>query len=353
MRRSRRGFTLIELLVVIAIIGVLIALLLPAVQSAREAARRAQCTNNLKQLALAVHNYADQNQVFPSMSMYPHVSSESWGWSFGWPLAILPQMEQTPVFNAFNFSCGIFGNAGGAGLTVANTTVGYLQMGYLLCPSDGSKVRPGNPYGSTNYVGNYGGPGIMSQYSGTIVPHSGATSHKNAGPVGFESIRDGSSNTALFSERLRGIGGGAMALNSPDAKRAIFPASTGAANDTNNATLALGFINSCKGLPGTTMSVNQHGSGYVWIASYPWHIAVNSYLHAGTPNSTSCSNPNEGWLTYPGPGGSAPPTSYHSGGVNIAFSDGSVRFVKDSVNLTTFWALGTRNGGEAVSQDSY
>src|SRR5438045_6645679 len=108
---ERRGFTLIELLVVIAIIAVLIALLLPAVQAAREAARRAQCVNNLKQLGLAVHNYVQQNNVLPLQSMYPASADVSWGWSYGWPLALLPNLEQGPVYNAMNFSTGFFGKA--------------------------------------------------------------------------------------------------------------------------------------------------------------------------------------------------------------------------------------------------
>src|SRR5262245_44610308 len=109
--RRRSGFTLIELLVVIAIIAVLIALLLPAVQSAREAARRAQCTNNLKQLGLAAHNYVQQNNVLPLQTMYPASADVSWGWSYGWPLALLPNIEQTPAFNALNFATGFFGNS--------------------------------------------------------------------------------------------------------------------------------------------------------------------------------------------------------------------------------------------------
>src|SRR5438874_6206243 len=98
--RKRRGFTLIELLVVIAIIAVLIALLLPAVQSAREAARRAQCTNNLKQLGLAVHNYVSAQQVLPAQTMYPSCAPMSGGWSFGWPLMVLQYLEQGPLYNA-------------------------------------------------------------------------------------------------------------------------------------------------------------------------------------------------------------------------------------------------------------
>src|SRR6476660_7260964 len=110
-RGPGHGFTLIELLVVIAIIAVLIALLLPAVQAAREAAQRSQCVNNLKQLALAVHNYQSSNSVLPAQSISSAEATqnaESWGWGYGWPLAILPHMEQQPLFDVFNFSRGFF-----------------------------------------------------------------------------------------------------------------------------------------------------------------------------------------------------------------------------------------------------
>ena len=104
IQKPRRGFTLIELLVVIAIIAVLIGLLLPAVQAAREAARRSQCVNNLKQLGLAVHNYHDVNMVLPMQTLYPTASAESYGWSYGWGLGLLPHLEQTPAYNAFNLA---------------------------------------------------------------------------------------------------------------------------------------------------------------------------------------------------------------------------------------------------------
>jgi|SRR5579864_2212293 len=366
MRSKSSGFTLIELLVVIAIIAVLIALLLPAVQAAREAARRAQCVNNLKQLGLAVHNYESQNQVFPLQSMYPASADVSWGWSYGWPLGLLPDLEQSTMYNAFNFSAGLFGNASGPGPTPGNTTVGYLQLGTLICPSDGVKQRPAAPWGTTNYVGNMGGPGVIAEMTGTIVPNgafiSGWGDAQNFGPIGIANIRDGTSNTALFSERLIGISGSPrVRLDSQDAKRAIFNTTVGGGFHTGGAG-ALTFYQGCRSLPGSTLSgVSGDGysnrNGYVWVASYPWHVAVNAYNHFGPPNAISCQNPATeyfgSWLTFVGPSHSAPPSSNHPGGVNICFSDGSVRFVKDSVGLQSWWALGTRNGGETVSSDSY
>jgi len=366
MPRKTSGFTLIELLVVIAIIAVLIALLLPAVQSAREAARRAQCTNNLKQLGLAVHNYVSAYSVLPLQSMYPASADVSWGWSYGWPLALLPNLEQSSMFNAFNFSAGLFGNAAGAGPTPGNTTVGYLQLGALLCPSDSVKRRPNAPWGTTNYVGNMGGPGVIKAMSGTIVPNgafiSGWGDSSNFGPIGIESISDGTSNTALFSERLVGISDNPqVAVSSPDAKRAVFNTTVGG-NWRSGNTGAMQFVQSCRSLPGTTLSgVSGDGysnrSGYVWLASYPWHVVVNDYNHFLPPNSISCQNPSTeyfgSWLTFVGPTGAAPPTSNHPGGVNAGFADGSVRFVKDTTNIQAWWAIGTRNGSEVVSSDSY
>src|SRR5215213_8186435 len=145
--RVPAGFTLIELLVVIAIIGVLIALLLPAVQAAREAARRVQCTNNLKQLGLALHNYESANGIVVMQSMYPAgnypptKSHTTGGASYGWTVALLPFLEQAPLFNAFNFSAYVWNTGVKEAHPGANTTVGYTQLGSLLCPSDGAPAR--------------------------------------------------------------------------------------------------------------------------------------------------------------------------------------------------------------------
>jgi len=362
MRRKSSGFTLIELLVVIAIIAVLIALLLPAVQSAREAARRAQCTNNLKQLGLAVHNYIQQNNVLPLQTMYPASADVSWGWSYGWPLSLLPNIEQNTMFNAFNFATGLFGNSGTANFaSLGNTTVAYMQLGALICPSDGSRRKPQDPYGTTNYVGNMGGPGVIQEMTGTIVPNgafiSGWGDAQNFGPIDLATVRDGTSQTALFSERLTGINGSpSIRVDSPDAKRAIFNSGTGGGYHSGGAG-AVTFLQGCKALPGTTTSVISNGNGAYWLAAYPWHVAVSSYTHFGTPNSLSCQNPSTeyfgSWLTFVGPSHSAPPSSNHPSGANVCFTDGSVRFIKDQVNAQTWWALGTRNGGETVSGDSY
>ena len=359
MRRQRFGFTLIELLVVIAIIAVLIALLLPAVQAAREAARRSQCTNNLKQLGLASHNYLSVNNCFPLQCTYPAGSIQSWGWSYGWAIALAPTLEQGTIFNAFNFSAGLFGNAAGETFQHGNDTLIAIQLSVLICPSDGTRLRPQSPWGATNYVGNQGGPGVIASFTGTIVPlnwFSGWGDAQNMGPIGVENVRDGTSNTALFSERLLGLNGGPTVLrNSPDFKRAVFQG-TVAAGWRSGAAGAQSLVQGCLALPGTTASINSYGSGCYWLASYPWHVVVNEYLHTGPPNTATCQNNPDyfgAWLSFSGPTGTAPPTSNHPGGVNVGLADGSVRFIKDSVGLQAWWALGTRANGEVLSSDSY
>jgi prepilin-type N-terminal cleavage/methylation domain-containing protein/prepilin-type processing-associated H-X9-DG protein len=364
----RFAFTLIELLVVIAIIAVLIALLLPAVQAAREAARRAQCTNNLKQLGLAVHNYISQQNVLPAHDMYPTGNNLNGGWTNSWTLSLLANMEQGPLFNAYNFGYACCS-------TPINTTVGYVQLGGLICPSDGVKLPPNPPWGTLNYVGNYGGPGAIQVGSGTIVPLSIAAGitlgtsfgPTNFGPVGLEDVKDGTSNTGLFSERMFGLAGNpVVTINSgrDQAMRGVFVNTASGPQWTFppgpvggfSAQQTLAIVQACNSLPGTTNSVATYSSGNVWIAAWVWYINGNGYNHYNTPNKTTCSDPVDNNFVgdlFVGPNGMAPPTSNHAGGVNMGMADGSVRFVKDSVSLQTWWALGTRKGGEVIDSSSY
>ncbi len=354
MQAIRRGFTLIELLVVIAIIAVLIALLLPAVQAAREAARRSQCVNNLKQLGLAVHNYASINDVMLPKDMWPTgVSTGLSNFTVGWPVSLLPNFEQQALFNAYNFSFGAMDTFG------VNSTVGSSQINTMLCPSDSTSTRAQPPWAMTSYVGNFGGPPVYAPMSGTIVSLTNAMGLNvpNMGIVRLASITDGTSNTAMFSERLVAIPGTqAVAPNSTNARRAIFTAGSGSVTwpPTTSATYAttLTILGTCKSLPATTTSIASNTNGYSWTAAMPWYVALNAYNHFGTPNTLSCNFSSVG-TTYGDPAGSMPPSSYHSGGVNIAFADGSVHFVKDSIRPPTFWALGSRAGGEVLSSDSY
>src|SRR5262245_49743404 len=225
--RNRSAFTLIELLVVIAIIAVLIALLLPAVQAAREAARRAQCTNNCKQLALACMNYESTNSCFPLQSQNAAAVKGNNGGSASWITGVLQFTEAVPQFNALNFNVDLISSNFYGGW--ANSTVAFTNIAILTCPSESRNqgqypflAIPGQFYGMSNYVGNYGGPGPLSLMSGTIIPAhnyyagsapnpadgtAGLNLYPGAtwGPIRIAAIIDGTSNTGLISERLIGI----------------------------------------------------------------------------------------------------------------------------------------------------
>ncbi len=374
-RRSSptRGFTLIELLVVIAIIAVLIALLLPAVQAAREAARRAQCTNNLKQLGLSVHNYHQQFNCLPAENMFLGATSGlGWGWNASWAVFLLPNLEQLPMYNSYNFSV----NAD----NVINSSVTYSNLSIFTCPSDDQKQRPNNPWAPTNYVANHGGPGTIRMWSGTIVEfytvdtlaNQGSTvgagwwgADSNLGFFGFEGVTDGTSNTGLFSEKLKGIPAGSPEpyAGQATARRGIFITGNlsvqcvGVApcpNPVNSAANALTSVQACQSIPGTMQaSTGSWLNGFSWALGYEWHTVVNSYHHYNTPNKQTCLNSSDPGGLWGGTSGMSTANSNHPGGVNVCFTDGSVRFVKDSVALNTWWALGSRNGGEVLSADSY
>jgi prepilin-type N-terminal cleavage/methylation domain-containing protein/prepilin-type processing-associated H-X9-DG protein len=372
--RVRVAFTLVELLVVIAIIAVLIALLLPAVQAAREAARRAQCVNNLKQLGLAVHNYHSSNNCIVPNSMFLGAGSSSvaglangWGWNASWGVLLLPNLEQSPMFNAYNFIWSAD--------SATNTTITYNMVTTFLCPSENFKSRPNFPWAPTNYHGNYGGPGLLRMWSGTIVELFTCSSPAispvaapgscwwnadvNLGVFGFESIQDGTAYTALFSEKLYGNSNlGTIYPSSVNAKRGIWLANipAGANYNSGNAALAIQGVQICQAISGNTGDSGAGWlQGFTWALGYPWHNVINNYHHYNTPNRLTCLNQagDQQPGVWGGSVGMVTATSNHGAGVNVCMADGSVKFIKDSVNIQTWWALGSRNGGEAVSQDSY
>ena len=356
----RRGFTLIELLVVIAIIAVLIALLLPAVQSAREAARRAQCTNNLKQIGLAIHNYVESNGSVPPTGGYYTAANNVWQ-RHSMKTRILPFMEQNAAMNAINFDVSPVKPSTSAGYPVGrliNGTAGAIQINSFLCPSD---PNPGNTglnqasgstmsfaVGVSNYPNNVG---TNRAYTGGRIngpayyiggsAHSAATSDSPAdvgAPATIASITDGLSNTVIFSEWVKGSSGG----NQPGLNLLWYEAAGIGTSGSNEADYQICL---------KTVSVNPWDyKGEYWMSGDVGR--GGGYHHIAPPNSKSCKADrsfsdgwNSGWLISA--------SSFHSGGVNAAFCDGSVKFIKNSINRETWRALGTMNGGEVISSDAY
>jgi prepilin-type processing-associated H-X9-DG protein len=274
---------------------------------------------------------------------------------------MLPELEQTPLYNAMNFSTFTLVQA-------QNTTGGYTQLASLLCPSESISQRPGFPWATSSYVNNQGGPGPIAAWTGVVVPGPNlwtAGQNGNIAPFSFASVTDGTSNTAMFSERLIGIyepSGGpyvGIPLNSNRAKRALYQLQIQLTADQGIAGIqaALNFISACKSLPGSTVSVPYtYTTAFDWHSTMAWLGTNISYFHFMTPNSISCADTNAEGVAGAPWGGSISAisaNSNHPGGINVGFADGSVKFIKDTISLPTWWALGTRNGGEVISADSY
>ena len=350
---SRRGFTLIELLVVIAIIAVLIALLLPAVQSAREAARRAQCVNNLKQIGLAIHNYHSTNDSFPMGGNYSHRCpgcNDPWAvWSAH--AVLLPYLEQTPLYNSINF---VFSPEGdGATSTPINLTSKNTLVNGFLCPSDpnAGKVNTNSYYASigmtTGEEGNIGG-GSSGLFATWIV-------------YGIRDVTDGTSNTVAFAEALTGDNRGNSRgnANPPSLYRGNGVIGAGSTdlflyNASTNMPLVTSTLQTCAAAFNTTSGLVVDFRGYRWGFGVSGFTMMN---FVQTPNGgqykfnycrMSCSpgcNMDDGF--------SMPASSNHPGGVNVLMADGSVRFAKDAVAAMVWYGLATKDGGEVISSDSY
>ncbi|GAC1473722.1 MAG: DUF1559 domain-containing protein [Isosphaeraceae bacterium] len=361
MRTHKRGFTLIELLVVIAIIAVLIALLLPAVQAAREAARRAQCVNNLKQMGLAIHNYHSVQDVFPlgASSAYYTPGVFNVKQNFSSHALMLPFLEQTQIYNAINFSVGCE-DAQNTFAYAVNSTGMNAQIKGFVCPSDplGGLPDHNNTSNTNNYyacVGTtmyWGKIGTDNPYRNLNVRNinmqsTGLFTWQQS--YGLSSCTDGSSNTIAFAEAvvgaqnqtigekftgLQGIGG----LNAYE----VFDGSI------NEGAPAKAAIAVCQQAFVTRKGRVDNQRGENWAHGC---MAMTMFNTIATPNQyrsfSNCSR------TSTSRSDISNSDSYHSGGANVTMGDGSVRFIKDSINPITWYALGTRALGEVVSADSY
>ncbi len=300
--KARRGFTLIELLVVIAIIAVLIALLLPAVQSAREAARRAQCINNVKQLGLSLHNYHDVHGRFAPGSI--QVSNPT---AYRQPFitSLLPFLEQGNLTASFNFNLSFQHDA--------NETTRSSRVNVFDCPSDQKVVFTNNGGSVTDVKGSYGVNWGQNTYGDQVLP---APFSLNYG-ASLAEITDGTSNTFLMAELIQ------------------LPHPTGQPVETIDRR-------------GRVWS-DQPSSHQVTTRNGP-NTQIPDYgacWHATDPRKAPC-NRNTG----DGPNHFIASRSRHPGGVNVLLGDGSVRFIKDSISIPTWKALSSRAGGEVISSDA-
>ena len=384
LKQCRKGFTLIELLVVIAISAVLIALLLPAVQQAREAARRTQCKNNLKQIGLALHNYLSTHSTFPpgrgapdmvsrttgapivSYTSYTSANTTANAANRSIHLLILPYLDQGNIYNGVNFS-GHWSQqmTSGGGVTPLHEAYAlFVQTGGLfICPSDITTPRLTT---ENNYVANFGGSvhyggaqdathqnTLTTTYNsptyGTI-PCSGNGAFTIAISFSDRDFTDGSSNTAMFSERTRGSG-----LNMAGVKPNKEDVITMPTRDVNMNDPEVQYKDCLSYVPAVSSfnfsSFGRWLGGSDFSNGWPWAAYSGSlYNHVATPNwvGQDCGNLSAISDT-PGEHAIISARSRHTGGVNVTMVDGSVRYVSDNVDRAVWRGVGSRNGSEVVT----
>ena len=348
-RPRRRAFTLIELLVVIAIIAVLIALLLPAVQAAREAARRAQCTNNLKQIGLAVHNFESTNGQLPDGwgpapdNGVPANTGNAGNSRPNVQALILAYAEQANLYNSWNFRQDV--NAG-----VGNATARVSQIAMYLCPSDPSAERISGT-ANTNYFANLGATasqragsadgeevdasrlGLFNVQVDSTTARGNPNWQKVLSPVRLADITDGTSNTGMFAEIKRSTLPNGSGTNQP-------------ANDPSRVFyFGTGFDNAAPKLPDCNSGSSLTYRGMQYYRNLP---VCTNYTHTVPPNYKGFDCGSSNFFAA-----HIAARSYHPGGVNCLFADGSVHFIKDTINPSAWSGMGTRARGEVISADQY
>jgi len=309
---ARRAFTLLECLVAISIIGVLLALLIPAVQSAREMARKAQCLNNLRQIGLGLSNYAALSGTFPMVN--------SSGFSFH--VALLPHLDQASLYHALNFGLDAWNS-------VENATGYRTNLSVYLCASDPPPAKAQEDYGWTNYAGN-GGVGIQKYgHNGTFINSPG----KCVPPGEFT---DGASVTAAVSEWVLGSG--------PNRDRHPLRGTFHTPEELTKPNEFELFASVCRSLDPLTARASLKRKGYNWMRA---DFGMSLYNHTLSPNDHTCLNGSAyqqgAWTAG----------SRHPGGANVVFADASARSVRRTVDLAVWRALGSRDGGETVSSDAF
>lgn len=329
---SRRGFTLIELLVVIAIIAVLIALLLPAVQQAREAARRSQCKNNLKQYGLALHTYHDSAKVFPKGAFHAlAVNNNQSDWRcHSATVMLLPYMDQGPLFKQYNINVQAQNN---------DVLARSLKSGMVACPSDS---LPSNGDAPSNYVYCAGTNVVHANGGFGIAANNQNGIFNNCVVVGTRDIRDGTSNTIAVSEQV--VGGNISGVNDYSRIKQAVARPGGFPDSFPTKAQVDAWSVSCNS-SGNFGGNNGNLAGRFWhrglqsLTQFSTLLTPNAQVFNCTENCTNCDPDGRGMIAA---------RSRHTGGVHCLMADGATRMINNSIDFTTWGRLGARNDGQTV-----